>query len=263
MKLENAVFRRTPAGDAALRGFDSAVPVDHRRILAILEGATHVDAVRGYLRQYSDVLVEDWLSELLESGLIEIADPGNARMPDLAKLLDSGLGSRILRGLRDERVHEDGEARVAGVVLNRKGAYLSTGRLQNRGPLSKTAAQCVVLLVEDDPDQAALADLRIRTGGYGARLARSLQEMVEDLQTQPAPDLLLLDVNLPDGNGFDILAGLRRHPEFSMLPVIMLTVMASAEDVQHGLSLGADGYVTKPYSEEILLGTIRQVIGHA
>src|SRR5919109_708130 len=61
-------------------------------------------------------------------------------------------------------------------------------------------------------------------------------------------DLLLLDVMLPDGNGFDILAQLRAFPEFATLPIVMLTVKAELGDIRKGLALGADGYLTKPYS---------------
>ena len=87
--------------------------------------------------------------------------------------------------------------------------------------------------------------------------------MISDLAHQPAADLVLLDVVLPDGNGFEILAGMRRHARFSLMPVIMLTALTGAEDIRRGLELGADGYITKPYSKEILVDTIRQVLRQA
>ena len=84
-----------------------------------------------------------------------------------------------------------------------------------------------------------------------------------DLLTQPAADLVLLDVMLPDGNGFDLLARIRRHHRYSLLPVIMLTALTGDEDIQRGLELGADGYITKPYSKNVLLDTMRQVFRQA
>jgi len=68
---------------------------------------------------------------------------------------------------------------------------------------------------------------------------------------------------LPDGDGFDMLAGMRRHPKFALIPVIMLTAKTGADDIRRGLSLGADAYVTKPYSKDVLADTIRQVLRHA
>jgi DNA-binding response OmpR family regulator len=85
-----------------------------------------------------------------------------------------------------------------------------------------------------------------------------LQSMLDE----GAPDLLLLDVALPDGNGFDVLAKIRRHPVLGSLPVVLLTAKDDAADIGRGLLLGADGYVTKPYTKNILAGVIRQVLRH-
>jgi len=147
--------------------------------------------------------------------------------------------------------------------LQRKRAYLSTARLRNRPRLPKTAAQCTVLVVEDDPDQAALADVRVSMAGYNVRMARTRREMFTDLITKPAPDAVLLDIMLPDGDGFQILAGMRRHPKFALIPVIMLTAKTEADDIQRGLRLGADAYITKPYSREVVADTLLQVLRHA
>jgi DNA-binding response OmpR family regulator len=65
---------------------------------------------------------------------------------------------------------------------------------------------------------------------------------------------------LPDGNGFGILACMRTDSRLSLLPVIMLTALTGAEDIRRGLDLGADGYITKPYSKDLLVDTIRQVL---
>ena len=62
---------------------------------------------------------------------------------------------------------------------------------------------------------------------------------------QQTPDAIFLDINLPDGNGFDVLTTLRRHPRYTFLPVIPLTVRSALQDVVRGLMLGADGYVLK------------------
>ena len=216
----DATYRRTEAGDEALRSEDAAIPVDYRRMLCVIEGDTHVNVVRGRLRRYRDSLIDAWLGELEELGFIE----------------------------------------TAGAALHGKGAYLSQDRLQNRAPLAKDASQITVLLVEDDSDQAALADLRISMAGYRVRLARSRRETLEDLATRAPADVVLLDVRLPDGNGFEILAGMRRHARFALVPVIVLTSLSSAEDIRRGLDLGADGYMTKPYSKDLLVDTIRQVL---
>jgi DNA-binding response OmpR family regulator len=117
-----------------------------------------------------------------------------------------------------------------------------------------------VLIVEDDPDQRALADLRISMAGYGVRVAASVGDLLRSLRKDGTPDLLLLDVMLPDGNGFDVLAKLRRHPDYTSLPIIMLTAERKPADIGRGLALGADGYVIKPYSKALITDVIARVV---
>lgn len=263
MILDDAVYQRTESGETALHGGDTAIPADYRRILAHLEGGAHVDVIRGSLREYSDALIDDWLSELLDLGFIEAVSGDSTRALSLEALVNDGVAFRILGELAEEQRRAMDAAKEITASLQRKRAYLSTRRLRNRERLPKTAAQCTVLVVEDDPDQAALADLRVSMAGYNVRLAHTRREMFTDLITKPTPDAVLLDVMLPDGDGFQILAGMRRHPKFALIPVIMLTAKTEAEDIQRGLALGADAYVTKPYSKDVLADTLRQVLRHA
>ena len=259
MKLD-MTFRRTTSGTTALRSIDTAIPVDYRRILCVIDGDTHANVVRGRLRQYSDALISDWLGELEEIGFIESIGTGDAYDLDFEP---SSNYCPSPSTLPDEQRRIEEEARGADAALKDKGAYLATERLRNRELLSKDITETVVLLVEDDPDQAALGELRVTMAGYRVRLARNSREMLMDLLTQPIADLVLLDVMLPDGNGFDLLARIRLHRRYALLPVIMLTALTGAEDIQRGLELGADGYVTKPYSKNLLVDTIRKVFRQA
>jgi CheY-like chemotaxis protein len=259
----DVTYRRTAAGEAALHSVDTAIPVDYRRILCLIGADTHPNVVRGRLRQYSDALIADWLAELEEIGFIEATRAGEAYDLDFNALANGGPSIAALSGIPDEQRRIENEAKAADVALKDKGAYLATARLMNREPLAKDPSQIVVLLVEDDPDQAALGDLRVSMAGYRVRLARSVREMVTDLTTQPLADLVLLDVMLPDGNGFGILSCMRTDPRLSLLPVIMLTALTGDADIRRGLDVGADGYITKPYSKDLLVDTIRQVLRQA
>jgi DNA-binding response OmpR family regulator len=124
----------------------------------------------------------------------------------------------------------------------------------------RPAADSTILIVEDDIDALALAKLRVSMAGYQVRIARSVIDMVSSLRLEGLPDLLLLDILLPDGNGFDVLAKMRRNPRFRALPIVMLTVLGEAADIAKGLALGADGYVVKPYSKEVLENVIERVL---
>jgi len=255
--MMEASYRRTTAGDEALRSVDTAIPVDYRRVLCVIEGDTHSNVIRGRLRRFRDALIDGWLKELEELGFIESVRASAAYDLDFQPLpQDAATGEAI--EIDAQQIAD--EARAAGEALQGGGAYLAMARIQNREPLAKDPSQIVVLLVEDDPDQAALADLRLSMAGYGLRLACSRGDAMYELATRSPPDVVLLDIMLPDGNGLEILAGMRRHAQFALLPVILLTVLAGAEDIRRGLDLGADGYITKPYSRDVLVDTIRQVL---
>lgn len=119
----------------------------------------------------------------------------------------------------------------------------------------------LVLVVEDDAGTAAVVDAVLRKNGYGTRLAANLHEVKRALSQRPAPHLVLLDVMLPDANGFAILERLRRHPEFSRVPVVMLTSLSEPADVAKGLALGATGYMSKPARPQALVQGIRRALG--
>jgi DNA-binding response OmpR family regulator len=109
-----------------------------------------------------------------------------------------------------------------------------------------------ILLVEDEKHLAFALGYNLTEEGYQVDLASSL-EQARGLIT-PTHDLLLLDVMLPDGSGFDFCKELRRSG--NLIPIIILTAKGNAEDVVNGLERGADDYVRKPFALAELLGRI-------
>ena len=254
MSAGGSTYRLTEAGSAVSAADDLSVPADYRRILALVKSDTHFDVIRGALRRYSDKLIEEWVAELEEIGYLE-AVPSEADFDlDFTKM----FAAPVLSGEDAKRIAAD--AKTAKTALARAGAWIAEDRLKNRTAASGPPGETTVLIVEDDPDQLALADLRVSMAGYRVRVARDARELLDDLRTRPLPDILLLDVMLPDGNGFDILAKLRKHPKFALLPVAMLTAKDDPQEIAKGLGLGADAYMTKPYSKNILADTIGGIL---
>src|SRR5882672_1900456 len=258
------VYSLTAAGQEALSAevaegdFPLAVsfPQDYRRILALIEVGGHIEVIRGRLRRFPDRLIDEWLKELEDLKMVESREAG-----DLDAITFSGASLPLLPPLSDEdRKRLAKTTVVAGSTLLRSGSFLSGDRIANLPPLAKAPAETVILLVEDDPDQAALAELRLTMAGYQVHSVDRAKALSSYLRQQKRPDLLLLDVMLPDGNGFDILAQLRGRPEFSTLPIVLLTAKAELVDIRNGLALGADGYITKPYSKNQLAEVIGKVL---
>jgi CheY-like chemotaxis protein len=118
-----------------------------------------------------------------------------------------------------------------------------------------------VLIIDDDESTAALIELTLHSAGCKTRIARTRQEIAEGLGDKPLPHLVLLDVLMPEVNGFDVLNRIRQHPTLQKIPVLMLTALADRKDVTRGLMLGADGYITKPVLPSVLLKAVEAVVG--
>ena len=254
------VYYLTPAGKDSLWAKSGAgvLPLEYRRMLAMIEFEGHIDVIRGRLRRFPDRLIEEWLRELEELKLIEAGLPGKPE-----DITFTGLPVPLLPPLADEDSKRLAKsAVVAGATLLRSGSFLADERIANLPPLAKKPAETVILLVEDDPDQMALGQLRLQMAGYRVRSVDRAKALSRFLREEARPDLLLLDVMLPDGNGFDILAQLRGRPDFATLPIVLLTVKAELANIRNGLALGADGYITKPYSKNQLAEVIGRVLKH-
>lgn len=260
MSPEGRIYRRTESGDEAAVSADTAIPSEYRRILRLIEGDTHADVIRGYLRHYPDTLLAEWLIELEEIGFVtsRVSADTTQRL-DFTVFFQREL-TIATPLLLDDLGRIESQVRRAGRELYHKGAFLAPDRLAHRKPSLKSLEEITILIVEDDPDQLALADVRVSMAGYRVRIAQNAKELLRDLRKSQVPDLILLDVMLPDGDGFEILEKLRQHPTFALVPVVLLTALAGADNIRRGLTLGADGYITKPYSKNLLAETICVVL---
>jgi CheY-like chemotaxis protein len=249
--MSERIYRLTQSGRDAWESQDAAVPADYRRLLWIMDFHGHTGLLQKLVGTYPGHILDEWLDELEQLGLIEQVPAGEEGERDFAVVDETQK--------LDEKVLREETAKAAS-TLARTGAYLALDRLRVRQGAVKPPADTVVLIVEDDPDQLALADLRMTMAGYRVRVARTANAFLQSMFDEGAPDLLLLDIELPDGDGFEILTRMRRHKVLSELPIVMLTAKNDAEAIGRGLALGADGYVTKPYTKNILADVVRRVL---
>ena len=116
-----------------------------------------------------------------------------------------------------------------------------------------------VFLLEDDPDISRLVDYHLTKAGFTVRgfgTGRSVLAQAE----REKPDLFLLDVMVPDGSGMDVCRRVREHESLKGTPIIFLTARAAETDRVRGLDLGADDYITKPFSPRELVARVRAVL---
>lgn len=122
-----------------------------------------------------------------------------------------------------------------------------------------TAGPFTILIVEDDEAQILPLEYRLRKQGYQVTTALSAAE-AREVATRQRPDLVLLDLRLPDQDGFGLCAQLADHPSTCGVPIIVVSAMESPDIVRQARSAGGSYYVRKPYDPNVLLTLIEQAL---
>jgi two-component system phosphate regulon response regulator PhoB len=131
------------------------------------------------------------------------------------------------------------------------------GSKQSRPPAFRVKPR--ILIVDDEPDALELISFNLRSAGFDISTAEDGDQalkMARSLQ----PDLIVLDVMLPEVDGLEVCKIIRRDPAISGIPIIMLTAKAAEVDRVLGLELGADDYVTKPFSPRELVLRVKNML---
>jgi len=116
-----------------------------------------------------------------------------------------------------------------------------------------------ILVVDDEPEAVELVEFNLKQAGYAVSTATDGVEALKKARSQ-TPDMILLDVMLPEMDGFEICKTLRLEAATSKTPILMLTAKAAEIDRVLGLELGADDYLTKPFSPRELLLRIKKIL---
>jgi two-component system, OmpR family, alkaline phosphatase synthesis response regulator PhoP len=119
-----------------------------------------------------------------------------------------------------------------------------------------------VLVVEDEEDIRELVSYNLLKDGYQVAGVASGEDALAAVELQ-TPDLILLDIMLPGLDGLKVCRKLKDDPRFQSIPIIMLTAKGEEPDIVAGLNMGADDYVTKPFSPKVLLARIQAVLRRA
>ncbi len=117
-----------------------------------------------------------------------------------------------------------------------------------------------IMVVDDNPDIITIVRTILEGKGYNVASAASGPELLNHLKTQK-PDLIILDIMMPEMDGLEVLTRLKGVPETSSVPIILLTAKVQYEDVLGGYKLGADYYITKPFTSTQLVNGINLLLG--
>jgi len=117
-----------------------------------------------------------------------------------------------------------------------------------------------VLIADDEPNIVISLEFLMQRNGYEVMTTPDGDQALRLLDTF-RPDLILLDIMLPLRNGFEVCQRIRENPGWKNTRIVMLTAKGREVEVTKGLALGADVYITKPFSTQELLASVRQLIG--
>ncbi len=117
-----------------------------------------------------------------------------------------------------------------------------------------------ILIADDEPNIVTSLEFLFERAGYQLRVARDGEEALKQI-AEFAPDLVLLDVMLPLRNGFEVCQRIRENSVWNGIKVVMLTAKGRDIEISKGLALGADLYITKPFSTKDLVARVTELLG--
>jgi len=126
-------------------------------------------------------------------------------------------------------------------------------------PILLKGATKTIAVVDDEDDILELLRINLKKAGYKVKTYSEADPFLEYLKTN-SPDLVLLDLMLPDADGFEVCKYIRNNEKLASIPVIMLTARGDEMDRVLGLELGADDYITKPFSPRELVARVKAVL---
>jgi two-component system OmpR family response regulator len=251
------IYVVTEEGQEELKRGSTTLMPKELELLVLMDGHANVRELSERAKNISEPEAVILLPGLIKRGFAKAATIAAQDSLDFSYFFDADTPEPSAHAQKQAET----EAETGEPALQRHGYYVSIARRAARPRKPAEGARFSVLVVEDDPQLCEFLRNMMRLEGFEASTAMNRDEVVAALRQLPSPDLVLLDVTLPDVNGFDILLRMKRHPALQSVTIIMLTGKATRESVVQGLAGGADGYVTKPFEPEILLNAVKAVLG--
>jgi two-component system, OmpR family, response regulator len=253
------VFALTDKGNAELKAAGTSLSAAELQVLILIDGKVSVEQIGKRAGNLAAAEIVEILKKFFGGRLIT-----NATEPSSDGLESGFFSIDVPAGFFTSATPKhDSEADHGVSSLAQDGYYVRIARRPAGKREVKEGQKFTILIVDDDPDLTKLLKTYLTFEGFIPRSAGNRAEILHALRQPPMPDLMLLDVELPDANGFDILAKMRQHPALKTMPVIMLTAEATRQAVLKGLLAGADGYVTKPLEPEAVTMAVKAVLGLA
>ena len=257
------VFVLTDAGASEIHRGTTRLPAEALELLVMIGGKRTVGDLEQAIPHVPAADLRNVLRALLAAGLLRattLAEQSGGVEVDFDAFFKAADGGGEPSSAAVEK-SADREAVYGAPELEQKGYYVSIARQAVKARAPTAGGKFVALVVEDDPDMAALIERLLGRDVFAVIVCSKRDEVLARMRQRPPPDIMMLDLQLPDLNGFDLLQKLKTHPDLKLMPVVVVTADARPESVMRGLALGADGYITKPFDHGALVRGVRAVLG--
>ena len=117
-----------------------------------------------------------------------------------------------------------------------------------------------ILVVDDEPNIVLSLEFLMKQQGYAVSSAVDGDSAMKEVERDP-PDIVLLDVSMPGRSGFEVCEAIRANPAWNQMRILIVTGKGRDEDRERGLSLGADGYVIKPFETQDIVAKVKELLG--
>lgn len=255
-------FLLTDEGEDQIRRGSTQLPAEALEVLVMLDGKKTVADLEQAMPQIEPAQLRDLLRSLLAAKLLRsyaLDEMSGELGVDFDAFFKAAGGGEPSSPAVEKSA--DQEAVSGAPELERKGYYVSIARQALKAHAPADGAKLHALVVEDDVDMCALIQRLLERDDFAVTTCSKRDELLARLRKAPSPDVLMLDVQLPDINGFELLQKLKAHPQLRLMPVVIVTADAERASVMRGLALGADGYITKPFDHATLVRGIKAVLG--
>jgi two-component system, OmpR family, response regulator len=251
-------YALTTRGEAEIQAAKTNLPALALELLVRMDGTTSVAQLRAGMAATPFDDIAQTLRMLLRDKYVCYA---TASLSDAIDFRHMTGFARPRPAGRDEASTASCAAEAGLKSLEHYGYYVRIARRPAAKPSLPTNRQPRVVVIEDELHLAKFLKHFLMFEGFDVRVAGDRATIAQVLAEAPAPDLVLLDVMLPDTNGFDVLRQIREHATLHAVPVMMLTAETTRQAVITGLAGGADGYITKPFQTDILINAIKTMFG--
>jgi CheY-like chemotaxis protein len=255
---DKAVLVLTREGENELQEAGTTLTPVQLEALVLIDGESNVAQVLKRAQGTPAAALRASLRELIDKGFVNALAHFESDGLDPGDFFTSTKASKPAV----EPGHEaEAEAAATTEFLRQNGYCVNVARRPKVKRERPSGRKPMVLVIDDDADICGLLETYLKLEGFETRSAGNRDAIIAEFRRSPLPDVVMLDVWLPDANGFDILHRMREHPVLKALPVIMLTGEATREAVLKGIMGGADGYITKPFDIHHMVRAVKMVLG--